>query len=152
MKSLKLSQGKNTIVDDFDYEYLSKFKWCITNNGYAGRNCGESRKRLLMHREIVKPPLGMDIDHINGNKLDNRRSNLRIATRSENMRNSKKRIDNSSGFKGVVFYKRDKNWRAYIKINYKQIHLGYFDTAMKAARAYDNAAILYSGIFAKTNE
>lgn len=91
------------------------------------------------------------IDHKNGNGLDNRLKNLRIATESENSRNQNKRRTNKSGFKGVSWGTRDNKWRSYITINGKFKSLGYYSSKEDAAKAYDKAAIKYFGEFAKTN-
>lgn len=152
MKVIKLTQGRFTLVDDQDHETFGKVKWCVSN-GYVARGVGgrKNRKTLLLHKEIMKTPKGMDTDHINGDKLDNRRENLRIATRSQNMANLANPINNKSGYKGVIWYKRDKNWRAFIKVDYKQIHLGYFDDKTEAAKAYNLAALEKYGKYAFLN-
>src|SRR5690242_17796567 len=102
-----------------------------------------------MHRVIMNASADIHVDRINGDGLDNRRENLRLCTRDENMMNRRKNSNNSSGYKGV-----DRNkgkWRAYIQVDKKWIHLGYFSTAEQAAHAYDNAAKKYFGEFANTN-
>lgn len=127
--------GVYAIVDDEYYGELSKYKWTLTNTGYAQRS-----DRTPMHRYIMKPPSDYVVDHINMNKLDNRKENLRIATRAENTRNSRVKITNSSGYKGVMRDERRNHWRAEITKDYKSFHLGVFDTAEDAAHAYDFAA------------
>jgi hypothetical protein len=91
------------------------------------------------------------IDHINGDKSDNRLENLREAGVSQNLANSRKRVDNTSGYKGVSYYNRDKNWRASISIYGKQKHLGYFDTAEEAHNSYCRASNLHYGEFSRTD-
>lgn len=100
-----------------------------------------------MHREIMRTPLGMDTDHIDHDRLHNCKSNLRVCTHRENQGNRKIAINNTSGFKGVSFYRPQKKWKAVIS----DIYLGYFTTPEEAAQAYDKAAIDYYGEFAKLN-
>jgi hypothetical protein len=95
------------------------------------------------------PPHGMDIDHINGDGLDNRWSNLRLATRAENIRNSRTKATNTSGFKGVSWHKRDRKWQAHIKINGRSKNLGLFEAPEDAHAAYVAAAQKYHGEFAR---
>ena len=150
MKYIKLSQNKKAKVDNEEYKNLSKYKWYF-KNGYAVRKEGAYEPLIQMHRLILGTPKGKDTDHINGNKLDNRKENLRIASRSENLRNTKKYKTNKSGFKGVCFYKRKNQWMVQIQVKSKKIHLGYFKDIKKAAKAYNKAAIEYHGEFAKIN-
>lgn len=136
-----------TLVDDIDYEYLSQFNWyCL--RGYAIRTTDDR----LMHRvimEVGNPKI--TIDHINANKLDNRRSNLRVCTQGENSKNRSRQCDNKSGYKGV-YWDNDRNkWRANISVNNKTLYIGLFSDIVKAARAYDEAAKKYYGNFAKLN-
>lgn len=127
MKKIKLTRGKYALVDDEDFEKLNQHKWFFDGR-YAARDIGgrKNKKRILMHRLINNTNGNLDTDHINQNKLDNRRHNLRDATRSQNNVNSKLRKDNMSGFKGVVYDKTCKKWRAYIGIDGKQLSLGYY--------------------------
>lgn len=111
-----------------------------------------------MHRAIIDAPNGMVVDHINGDSLDNRRSNLRLATSQENNRNAKKAAGKmrvmSSQYKGLSRVKdglRSKKWRAMLAIDRKRIHLGHFNTEEEAARAYDAAAKEHFGEFARLN-
>ena len=150
MKRIKLTQNKYALVDDKDFEKLSVYKWCF-NNGYAMRTqyLGGGKKnqrqiKIYMHREIMNTPLGMDTDHINRNRLDNRQENLRVCTHSQNMANS----CNKTGIKGVYFEKRTGNWYAKIKGN---IHLGTFISKLEAGRAYNEGAKKYFGEFALLN-
>lgn len=152
---IPLTRGMVALVDKEDYEELRKFKWSAIHIGkrwYAVRSTSrkdiQPKKMILMHRFIMSPLDKMIIDHIDGNGLNNTRKNLRYCTRSENARNVIKSNNNTSGFKCVSFFKRDKNWRAYIVLNNKQIHIGYFETAELAYKAYCEACVKYHGEFA----
>ena len=136
-KEIKLTQGKVAIVDDEDFSWLSQWKWRY-NSHYAVRADYLDHKRIgdtQMHRLINDTPDGYDTDHINGDKLDNRRSNLRTATRSENNFNTPPPITNRSGFKGVWWHDGQKRWWAHIQINGKRSHLGSFTTKEEAINA-----------------
>ena len=151
MKQIPLTQGKFVTVDDEDFEYLNQWKWRY-DNGYAVRTSSKLFKRttILMHRVIMNPPHGMFIDHINPSEtLNNRRSNLRICTNKENVRNMKTPKTNTTGYKGVST--SGSKWRASIRVDDKRIYLGTFSTSEDAAKAYDNAALLYYGEYAQTN-
>jgi hypothetical protein len=151
MKEILLTQGKVTLVDDDIFDYLSKYKWSF-NGGYASKAGKKSGSRIMMHRLIMDCPKGMDIDHINLNKLDNQKRNLRICTRSENQANVKLVNNNTTGYKGVCFDKSNNNWCAYITKNYTRVNIGSFKSPEKAAEAYDRAAKELFGGFAKTNK
>jgi hypothetical protein len=153
---IELTQGKTALVDDCDYDRISKHKWCVMkdNRGKfrAVRNTGMFPwgRMVYMAREIMNPPDGMKVDHIREqNTLDNRRSNLRICTNAQNSYNRGKNKNNTSGFKGVSLFAG--KWRALIAINGKLIHLGYYSTAEQAAKAYDAKAKELHGEFARTN-
>jgi hypothetical protein len=104
-----------------------------------------------MHREIMNEPKGFMVDHKNNGSLDNRRANLRVATRSQNNQNVPKRKNTSSRFIGVCFNKEHKKWCAYISYEGKSIWLGYFGDEIDAAKTYDRAAMKYYGEFARLN-
>ena len=108
-------------------------------------------KSISFHRFIMNAKEGEIIDHIDGNTHNNRKSNLRKASQSQNLQNTKTRIDNSTGYKGVSFNKRTRRYEAYININGKKKGLGLFDTANTAAQAYNRAAVHFFGEFARTN-
>jgi hypothetical protein len=154
MKEIKLTQGKVTMVDDEDYEFLNKWKWHY-NNGYAAKAARTSdgkRKSLRMHRLILLPHYGEMTDHINRDRLDNRRKNLRICTLRTNSYNRGKPKNNKSGYKGV--YERSgrlKKWEARIQVNDTPVHIGNFYTAAEAARAYNEKALELHGDFACIN-
>jgi len=146
MKEIPLTQGKITIVDDGDYERLNQFKWCVMNGrGYwrAARHIQEingKRKNEYMARYILDAPSDMDVDHINGKTLDNRKENLRLCTESINTQNQ--HISRgSSNYQGVHWNKRAKKWCARITKNQIRYHLGYFRTEIDAACAYNKAAL-----------
>lgn len=151
MKEILLTQGKVTLVDDSDYEELSRFKWYY-DRGYAGRSTytNGNQKKILMHRQILNAPLGLEVDHADGNKLNNQRSNIRICTRSQNAMNMPRQANNTSGFKGVHFDKHANKFRAMIRINTKNKHIGHFKNVEDAAIAYNDAAKKYHGEFANS--
>jgi hypothetical protein len=149
MAIIHLTKGKSTIVDDEDLARLSDLTWTLHNKGYA--KAIVDRQTILMHRFIMQPVTGQDVDHINGNKLDNRRSNLRLCTRSENLMNRGGEVGSSSHFKGVCRHASRPGWMARITVNGKSIYLGYFKTEEDAAHAYNSAARIYHGEFARLN-
>lgn len=157
MKVITLPNNRKTLVDAADYAALSNWSWHVTRSGnryYVARNVG--RRVFLMHREIMNAPQGTDVDHINGDSLDNRRENLRLATRKQNQANRRLGRNSTSGFKGVSRYdygrcKGKGLWMASIRINGKKTTLGYFKSKEAAARAYDAAATRHFGEFAKLN-
>lgn len=143
MKEIPLSQGKVAIVDDEDYEELLKFKWSARrdpNTYYAvSHTLTACRKRrgIRMHRVIIAPPIGMEIDHINGNGLDNRKENLRIVTRRQNSQN--KHTPKTSHFPGVNWDKSRGKWATRIKVNKNFYSLGRYGNEETAARVYQFA-------------
>lgn len=148
IKLLTLSRGRFAIVDDEDFLALSLLSWCC-HKRYAGTTLlGE---RVLMHRLLLDCPDSLEVDHVNGDPLDNRKSNLRICTREQNSRNKRKSYKNTSGYKGVSWHKRDRRWYSQIEHKSKSMHLGCFKNREAAARAYDEAAVKYFGEFARTN-
>ena len=145
-----LSQSKVSVFDEIDLYLVAKHKWHYAN-GYARRHNGYGKTCVLMHREILKARKGQVVDHINGDKLDNRRCNLRICTISENGQNSTLPINNISGYKGVSWHKVKNKWIAQVMKEGKQYFLGYFETAQEAAHAYNEGATLLHGEFARIN-
>lgn len=155
MALIELTKGAFATVDDDDVELLSRFSWQLNCQGYATANVGIGRAHVTherMHRLIMRPPDGIDVDHIKGNRLDNRKCNLRLATRQQNLRNSKKRAGCSSRFKGVCWHNQNNNWRVRIKVDGKEKALGCYSDEIEAAKAYNEAAIKYFGAFANLNE
>lgn len=151
MKHIKLTCNKKAIVDNEDFYYLNNFKWQYHNKNYAVHHI-RNRKSILMHRFImnISDPK-VEIDHINHNGLDNRKSNLRICSNRQNHYNSKIRKDNKSGFKGVYFHKVSKKWEVRIKFNGRKLYLGQFKSKLDAAKKYNDAAKIYYGEFALLN-
>jgi len=151
MKEIPLTQGKVAIVDNEDYKYLNQWKWCAIKNYnayYAARHERGTRRFVLMHRELLKPSNGFCTDHINGNGLDNRRSNLRQATTGQNRMNAIKK-NGLSPYKGVI---RCRNkWQAHTMIAGKWYRLGLYTTDIEAAIAYDYIAAHAWGEFARLN-
>jgi hypothetical protein len=145
---IPLTQGKQTIVDDEDFEELSKFRWRCSDGGYVVRGYAS---KIKMHRVVIGAPIGMEVDHVNGYTLDNRKENLRLCTHAENGRNRKLNADNKSGYKGVSWDNKIGKWRVTIKANLHRIHLGYFADPVEAARVYDDAARKYYKEFSRTN-
>lgn len=151
--TITLSKGEYALVDLQDYELLSSVKWsCVVPNGthkYAVRMDGS--KYVYMHRVIMDAEVGTLVDHINGNTLDNRRENLRFATKSQNSINSSK-IRGISRYKGVWFRERNKPWVAEIHKDGVKYHLGSFKTEVAAAIAYNKKAVELFGDFAVENK
>ena len=160
-KEIILNKGMRAIVDDEDFDRVTnKGKWYINNTGhvrmglYMGtRSNGKIiLKNLQLHRFIIDAPDGMEVDHINGNALDNRKQNLRVCTKSQNMMNRGAQKNNTSGFKGVYWNARKDKWMVTIGLNSKYIFIGYFSCKIEAAQAYNKAALKYHGEFAKINQ
>lgn len=151
---IPLTYSQVSFVDESDYESLAQFDWQAkwnkyTKSYYAIRRIGRN-EIVLMHRQIMMPPLGLIVDHrISGKTLDNRRLNLRWATYSQNNHNHRLPRSNTSGYHGVSLCRG--KWQSRISINGRQKHLGYFTSAILAATAYDSAAISVYGEFANIN-
>lgn len=143
-KEIKLTKNKVALIDDEDFEFLNQFKWYF-NTGYAMRR--NKKQTILMHRVINNTPDGMETDHINRKKLDNRRINLRSCTNQQNQMNSSKMINTTSKYKGVCWHINNKKWQ----VNIQNKYLGYFKSELEAAKAYDKAAKELFGEFARLN-
>ena len=140
-----LTQGLEAIIDADAVHLVDKwnwFAWLCHGIMYAarGQSEGGKRKQIPMHRVIAETPDGLDTDHKDGVGLNNRRSNLRVATRSQNMHNKRMQCNNTSGFKGVHWNKGRRLWQANIKANDQRTYLGSFQTAEEASEAYWKAA------------
>ena len=154
-KNIILTQNKMAIVDDDDYYKVSKHIWCAKKSGgdifYAIRREPMTGKHIYMHKQIILADSSVFVDHINGNALDNRKSNLRICTHRQNLCNQKLSSANTSGYRGVSWNKLCGKWHAYIKVKQKRIHLGVYKDKAEAARVYNDAAREYFGEFARLN-
>lgn len=149
VKRIPLSDGQYALVDAADYAWLSQYHWHLCSGGYAARS--EKGKRILMHREIMQPPKGMVVDHVDGSRANNCRGNLRVCTRAENQRNQRKQRGSACGFKGVGYLKGSKRCHAKVVFEGKTVWLGHFDDEVAAARAYDAKAVELFGEFACLN-
>lgn len=157
IKEIPLTQGQVAIVDAADFELLSQWKWFAYKSNktfYAARQerlPNGKQRMVIMHRFIVDAPPDMQVDHKDGDGLNNTRDNLRPATRQQNMSNRPLFANNTSGFKGVRRYKGSNKCHAQIRVNGKSKHLGIFDLVEEAVCAYDAAARELHGEFARPN-
>jgi hypothetical protein len=157
MKEIQLTRSMVALVDDDDFDRISKHEWYARIDRYTYYAVRETRSNghkhtILMHREILNTPFGLLTDHRDRNGLNNQKSNIRICTIAENNKNVNIRKDSSCGIKGVTFKKREKKWSAQIGIGGKIKWLGYFNTPEDAALAYDNANIRLYGEFQSPNK
>lgn len=164
MKTIQLggqkAAGRVVLVDDEDYELMTQYRWHVRETAASGNRKASGpyaltnihregrRTSALMHTLLTGWPL---VDHINHNGLDNRRENLRPATRSQNLQNMTGRSNRRWRFKGIEKPSRGRQWKAYIKVDGRLRHLGYFATDEEAARAYDAAAREAFGPYACLN-
>ncbi|MBP7054057.1 MAG: HNH endonuclease [Phycisphaerae bacterium] len=151
IRFIPLTRGKFAIVDAGDYEWLSQYRWCTLGAGehpYACRR--ENGKTIYMHRQIMQPPDGMCVDHIEGFTLDNRRANLRVCTPAENMRNRRGNLGRDLP-KGVTWQRHCNKYKASIGCEGTPKHIGYYDDPIEAAKAYDRKARELFGEFARLN-
>lgn len=150
---IEISKGVFTLIDKEDLIYFVNRRWHPFKNRdklYVRGWIKDSKKKVLFHREILNAPPEKQVDHINGNTLDNRKCNLRLCNSTDNARNKSAYKSNTSGYKGVS--KAGKKWIGHIGVNKKKLYLGVFSTKEEAALAYNEAAIKYHGEFAKLNE
>ena len=144
---VKGNEKCRAIIDLEDVEFCSKYKWCCRNRGYVITTIDGKKK--LLHRLLLKVEGKNPIDHINGNPLDNRKSNLRECTVQQNTMNTITCKSNKSGIKGVSFDKSRNKWRAYITLNDKQLYLGRYDAKEEAIEARKQAEIKYFGEYSR---
>lgn len=152
MIRVPLNDSKTALVDDCD-AWVLLYHWRVyEDTGYVYRQVTRPDGRLQnirMHREIMGAPAGKDVDHVNGNRTDNRRKNLRVCSRSDNLKNkTRRRSDNKSGVTGVFYNSAMRKWTAQIQVNRKPKHLGLFTTLKEAATARRAAEKLHYGAFA----
>lgn len=148
--TVPLTRGKAAVIDASDVETVGAFNWIAHRSGghwYGRRRDGQ--RLVLLHRSILAVPAEMVVDHVNGDTLDNRRLNLRPATRAQNARNARTPSHSRSGIKGACLFAG--RWRARIRLNGKQVCLGRFDTAEEAHAAYSAAAKQHFGEFARVS-
>lgn len=154
---ISLTKGHQTLIDAIDLPLVERWNWFASINSqlqpYAVRRSYDvtPSKVIRLHRIILDAPEWLDVDHIDGNTLNNRRSNLRLATRSQNCQNQKVNASNLSGLKGVSWRESRKKWQAQIMRNYKKYYLGLFDTPEAAYSAYCIASKSLHGHFGRTS-
>lgn len=161
MKTIKLTQGYEAMVDDEDFEFLNQWKWhalkfkCGIVYAVRTSNAFERKKgfpkNIYLHRYLLDYPKNFHVDHVDNNSLNNVRNNLRLVTQSQNQQNAKLSAKSTSKYKGVHYHKKDKRYRACIGFNRRKIQIGNFLTAIEAAKAYNEAAVKYFGSYARLN-
>lgn len=151
MKQIKLSNcDEYTLVDDEDYEKLKGYTWAKAK-GYA-RAYYKPRVYILMHKMLMQPPKGMEVDHKDGNKLNNCRSNLRVVTHAQNMQNRRIGQVNKSGYKGVCWDKTAKTWCVRVWKDGGNVFHAHKKDLIEAAKLYNKHAVIHFGEFAKLND
>lgn len=145
-----VASGQRFIFDRDDYSMIKKYTWYVDKHGYVRTKIHS--KTVLLHRLLASPPDNMQVDHINLDPSDNRKSNLRHATNQQNVCNQPTDRENTSGYKGVSWHKMRRKWASQIHVHGKHISLGLYANIQDAARAYNKAAIHYFGEFARINK
>lgn len=157
LKTITLANGKVALVDDKDFDRLNRAKWNEYKNAsgihYARRALGgpPPRHTEYMHRVVLNAPAGMEVDHINGNGLDNRRANLRLCTHAENGKNKGKSRNSTSKYLGVSWRNDRQCWRAQICSKGRKTSFGSFQDEKEAAKCRDAHALAIFGKFARLN-
>ncbi len=158
MKEIPLTQGKVAFVDDEDYELVTQFSWQAVkdpNSWYARAHVPSAsppHRKIRLHRLLLGALPGEEVDHWNGNGLDCQKLNLRLATHTQNQQGFRTKSGNcTSRYRGVIWDALRFKWRASIRANGKQVHLGRFENETEAAKAYDTAAFTHFGEFASPN-
>jgi len=154
VREIRMYGGRVALVDAADYDELSAYTWSVTMYGYAVRqfvDADHAHHSVLMHRHIMRATPFQRIDHINHNKLDNRRVNLRFCTHAQNCKNRPHDGKNTSGYKGVSWSRNDKKWMAMITSDKETYYLGLHVNLRDAVLAYNNAARVLHGEFACLN-
>lgn len=149
------NRGKDNfaVVDDVDFDALKNYRWSLTKAGYVTRYAGGGRSAqayVYMHRQIMDFPDG-NIDHKDGDPLNNCRSNLRVVNQSQNNQNARPRANGTSQYKGVYWVIGKQRWAAVIHVDKQKVFLGYYTTEQVAAEAYNKAATHYFGQYARLN-
>lgn len=156
MKTIQLSKGQVSLVDNEDVDFLSQWSWHASKSWggrlYARRPYSGKGVPVYMHRVILNAKPDQSVDHANGNSLDNRRINLRLCEGSQNNANSKLAVNNTSGFKGVTFHKASGLWTVHIYHKQAVIACAYFRDKIAAAKFYDEQMTILYGPFARTNK
>ena len=147
--------GSFFIIDASDFPAVSEFSWSLGKRGYpvahTSRRAESGHRTFPLHRFLMNPEDGYDVDHVSGDKLDNRRANLRVCSHQQNMFNQKMRSTNSTGYYGVSKMKSTGRYEAYIHFDGKKKYLGTYMTAEEAASARDKAATRLFGVYARLN-
>jgi hypothetical protein len=141
-----------SMIDSVDYKRVKPFRWFVCSGGYIRSTSLNCKETIFLHKLIMSFPEGMVVDHINGLKIDNRSTNLRICRQSQNCFNRSKSINKSSSHKGVYFHAANKKFMAAIGKGYRKLHIGSFENEIDAAMAYNEKAIELFGEFAKLND
>lgn len=158
MKTIPLTKGKEAVVDDEDYDYLMQWEWHFAAGKYAASDTRNASRTVGAYRymhELVLQRAGfsptVEVDHDDGDGLNNQRLNLRESTHSQNLANRGPQLNNTSGYKGVTWDKARGKWQASIKVRGQRLNLGRFEMKIDAARAYNEAALQHFGEFAYLN-
>ena len=146
---VQFRNGAEFLIDAGDFPFVSQYSWWLSNKGYPATTA--KGKKVTLHKLLIPDAQGMDIDHISGDPLDNRRANLRVCTHQQNMFNQRRRSNNTSGYTGVSYLKNTRSFEAYIMCHGIKRRVGLFHNAPEAARARDLAALQTFGEYARLN-